>query len=131
MCSVHRRSAESDKGDLDFDKINEDILVLIQKGMVKPSIGIAKKSVPMQIKEVSKHAENAMKDRKLTLLQAQSFIDTAEVMFDQGNRYMYLSRDGSSTLLVSKGKLLTVYGKEQFDPSIKSVLGVIDNANKG
>jgi len=63
----------------------------------------------------------------ITLEQAQSFIDTSEIMFDQGNRTMYLSRDGSATVIIENKRLISAYGSKYFDEAIKSILEVLNH----
>jgi hypothetical protein len=108
---------------MDYNRINTSIKALQSKGIVNPHFGTAKKSVPVQIESVSNHALK----HGITKEQAQNFIDTSEIMFDQGNRNMYLSRDGSATLIVENRRLISAYSKEEFDEATKSIWEVIDN----
>ena len=66
----------------DFIQVNIKINELIVKGIVNPHIGEAKPSVPIKIEGINAHART----HGITLEQAQSFVDTSEIMFDQGNR---------------------------------------------
>ena len=106
-----------------FETINNKISALIDKGIVNPNIGNAKKAIPVKIESVNEHART----HGITLEQAQYFIDTAEIMFDQGNRAMYLSKDGSATVIIENRRLISAYGKENFDNGIKAILEVIEN----
>lgn len=108
---------------IDFERINAEIRILQAKGIVNPHFGTAKKAVPVQIKSVADHAFR----HGISKEQAQGFIDTAEVMFNQGNRNMYLSRDGSATVIMESNRLISAYGKNEFDRAIKAVWKVIDN----
>ena len=56
------------------------------------------------------------------------FVDTSEIMFDQGNRTMYLSKDGSATVIIENRHLISAYSKEYFDPAIKAILEVLNHA---
>jgi len=107
----------------DFYTINQSIKNLIHKGIVNPHIGEAKLSVPVKIEGVNTHARM----HGITLEQAQSFVDTSVVMFEQGNRTMYLSRDGSATVIIENKRLISAYGREYFDDAIKTILEVIDS----
>ena len=107
----------------DFIKINAEILKLIEQGIINKYIGTACKSVPIVIEHVNKHAET----HGITLKQAQFFVDTSEVMFDQGNRTMYLSNDGSATVIIENKRLISAYGREHFTPGTMAILEVINN----
>jgi hypothetical protein len=107
----------------DFSKINAKVKELIEKGAVNPHVGEAKQVVPVKITGANDHARM----RGVTLEEAQSFVDTAEVMFDQKTRNMYLSRDGSATVLVENGRVISAYRRENFDPAIKAIFEVVDN----
>lgn len=58
------------------------------------------------------------------------FIDTSEVMFDQGNRNMYLSKDGSATVIMENKRLISAYGKKDFDEATKAVLEAINDEQR-
>ena len=107
----------------DFLIINNKIKDLIEKGVVNPNIGKAKKAIPVKIESVNEHART----HGITLEQAQYFVDSAEIMFDQGNRTMYLSKDGSATVIIEYKRLISAYGKENFDKGIIAILEVIEN----
>ena len=107
----------------DFNEINKRLKKLIYQGIVNPHIGEAKISLPVKIEGVNIHART----HGITLEQAQVFVDTSEVMFDQGSRTMYLSNDGSATVIIENKRLISAYGREHFDPAIKAILEVLDN----
>ena len=109
----------------DFNEINKRIKFLIHTGIVKSHIGQAKLSVPVKIISVNYHATR----RGISIEEAQKFIDNAEIMFDQGNRSMYLARDGSATVIIEDKRLISVYRKEDFDPAIMAILEVLNNVN--
>ena len=104
-------------------EINNKIKSLIYKGIVNPYIGEAKLSVPVKIEGINEHART----HGITIEQAQMFINTSEIMFDQGNRTMYLSQDGSATVIIENKRLISAYGREHFDPAIKAILEVFEN----
>jgi len=110
--------------DREFFEINLRIARLIDDGIVNPSIGKAKMAVAVIIESVSNHA----KKRGVSVEEAQYFIDTAKIMFGQGNRNMYLSQDGSATVLIESNRLISVYRREDFDKAILAILEVLDNA---
>ena len=106
----------------DFRMINLRIRDLISHGVVNPYIGEAVMSVPIKIEGVNAHART----HGISIEQAQSFIDTSEIMFIQGDRTMYLSKDGSATVIVENRRLISAYSRENFDPAIKAILEVLD-----
>jgi len=108
----------------DFPEINRRIKSLMKQGIVNPHIGEAKVSVPIKIEGINKHART----HGITLEQAQKYVDTSEIMFDQGNRTMYLSNDGSATVIIENRRLISAYSREHFDPGIKAILEVLNNA---
>ena len=110
--------------DIDYRKVNDEINSLILSGIVKPSIGNAKKAIPIKIESVNYHATR----RGISVEEAQGFVDNAEIMFDQANRYMYLAKDGSATVIIENKRLISVYRKKDFDPAIMAILEVLDNA---
>jgi len=108
---------------IDYDRFNNSVRELINDGIVTPHIGIAKKPVPAEIKSVNKHALK----HGVTKEQAQGFIDSAVVMFDQGSRSLYVSEDGNAVLLDQELRLISAYKKDEFDPGIKAILEVAKN----
>jgi hypothetical protein len=107
----------------DFIRINERIDELIFKGLVNAHIGKAKPSIPIKIEGVNAHART----HGITLEQAQSYVDMSEIMFDQDSRTMYLSNDGSATVLIENNRLISAYGRKDFDSAIMAILEVLDN----
>jgi len=108
---------------IDYEKLNDSVMRLIDDGIVTPHIGIAKKPVPTQIRAVNKHALK----HGVTKEQAQGFINSAVVMFDQGTRSLYVSEDGNAVLLDHEKRLISAYKKDEFDPGIKAILEVAKN----
>ena len=105
----------------DFQEINLSIKKLIEQGIVNPNIGEVSVSVPIIIESINKHART----HGITLEQAQKFVDTSEIMFIQGNRNMYLSKDGSATILIENNRLISAYGREHFHRGIIAILEVL------
>ena len=122
MEKIKKRIKEKDLY-MDYNRINDRVKSLQDKGLVNPHFGTAKPSEPVQIESTANHAFR----HGITREQAQLFINTSEVMFDQGNRNMYLSKDGSATVIVEKKRLISAYGKEDFDNATKAVLEVIND----
>ena len=105
----------------DYVEINKQIKQLIESGMVNPSIGKAKEVIPVKIAYVNKHALK----HGVSLEDAQRYIDNAVVMFDQGNRSLYVSSEGNSVILDEEKRLISAYRKEEFDLGITSILEVL------
>jgi hypothetical protein len=108
---------------MDFEKLNDSVSKLIENGVVTPHIGIAMKPIPAEIKVVNKHALK----HGVTKEQAQGFIDSAIVMFDQGMRSLYVSEEGNAVLLDQEKRLISAYKKDEFDLGIKAILEVVKN----
>jgi len=111
------------QGNCDYDKINKDIKLLVQRGIVNPNIGKAKEPVPAQIADQNKHALK----HGVTLEEAQGFVDNAIVMFDQGNRSLYVSNEGNAVLLDENRFLISAYRRDKFDPGILAILEVMND----
>ena len=122
-CRVHGEKDVVNKLEKDFAEINKQIKELINKGVINPHIGEAKKAVPAKIESVNKHALK----HGVTLDDAQGFIDNAVVMFDQSNRFLFVSHDGNAVLLDKEKRLISAYRKAQFDVAIKAILEVLEN----
>ncbi|MDR0197715.1 MAG: hypothetical protein LBI36_05800 [Oscillospiraceae bacterium] len=110
---------------MNYAAVNNKINDLKSQGIVNPNIGEAKKAVPMKIASVNKHALK----HGVTKAQAQGYIDNAVVMFDQGNRSLYVSGDGNAVLLDEERRLISAYGKEKFGPEIHAILEVMKNGS--
>ena len=107
----------------DYGKINDRIRALVASGKIEAHIGTAKEPVPVKIESVNKHALK----HGVTREEAQGYIDNAEVMFDQGNRSLFVSREGNAVLLDNEKRLISAYSKNDFYPGIKAILEVLDN----
>ena len=108
---------------MDYKAINNRINELISQGIVNPHIGEAKEAAPVQIVSVNKHALK----HGVTLEDAQSYIDNAVVMFDQGDRSLYVSSEGNSVILDANKRLISAYAKADFYPGITAILEVVKN----
>ena len=109
--------------DMDYSAINSKINDLKSQGIVNPHIGEAKEAVPVKIASVNKHALK----HGVTQAEAQSYIDNAVVMFDQGDRSLYVSGEGNSVILDAEKRLISAYKKADFDPGINAILEVMKN----
>lgn len=68
------------------------------------------------------HADKRFEQRGVTLEDAQHYIDTAYICFQQSkDKVMYLSEDGVVVVLGNRG-LATVYPKSRFDETIQELL---------
>ena len=59
--------------------------------------------------------------------EAQGFIDSAVVMFDQVSRSLYVSGEGNSVILDADRRLISAYRRADFDLGINAILEVIQN----
>ena len=109
--------------DMDYTAINSKINDLKEQGIVNPHIGEAKEVVPVKIAAVNKHALK----HGVSQEEAQSFIDNAVVMFDQGSRSLYISNEGNSVILDAERRLISAYRRADFDPGINAILEVVRN----
>ena len=108
---------------LNIKEAEKRVNYLIDIGIVNPHIGIIKKSIPVTIEGINKHART----HGISIEQAQEYVNTSKIMFDQGNRTMYLSSDGSATIIIKNNRLISAYSREYFDPAIFAILEVINN----
>jgi hypothetical protein len=106
---------------IDYNKLNNSVRELIKLRMVNPNIGIAKQPVPVKIESSNYHSLK----HGVTQEEAQRYVDTSVVMFDQGNRSMFLSPDGSAAILDESRRLIMAYPSADFDPGIISILEAV------
>jgi hypothetical protein len=100
------------------------MLCVIVFNLINYNIGVAVEAVPIKIESMNAHATA----HGVTLEEAQKYIDTAKIMFEQKNhRNMYLSYDGSATILVENKRLISAYSRKDFDRSILMILEEITN----
>lgn len=111
------------EGEEYYTNIAKRIDALKRKGVINPSIGIPGKAIPVKISSVNYHALK----HGVTLKEAQQFIDNARIMFDQGNRNLYVSPDGNSVVLMENKRLIAAYRKDEFDDSTKAIVEAIYN----
>ena len=107
----------------DYFRLNGCISHLINEGIVKPNIGTAKRPIPVIVRDMNNHA----KKHGVTKEEAQSYINNAIVMFDQKDRTLYVSSDGNAVVLNKELRVISAYGKEKFDYSMKCILEVLKN----
>ena len=105
-------------------EFNKIIQSLKNQGIVSESIGIADFPIPMKIESINKHAAQRMKVRGISEKEAQSYIDNAMIMFNQGNntKRLYISNDGNSAILIEDGRLISAYSSQDFDDGIKQII---------
>ena len=115
--------------DKQFYEINKEIQELMKTGIVNPKMGTAVKPIPDKILSSGNHGNERMNERKITLTDAQSYIDNAVIMFkqDNGKRYFYLSEDGGAGIMVEQKELITAYPKIEFNSSTKKIMEVCNN----
>ena len=109
----------------DYNKLNDAVAGFIAQGILKKSIGTAVAPVPVEIAGMNNHAHK----HGITREQAQEFVNNAVVMFDQGNRSLFVSREGNAVILDANRNLISAYGKEKFDLGIRAILEVLNNGH--
>ena len=109
---------------VDYNKINEEIS---NNHIINDNIGIAEKPEPVDIKSYHKHALKRMEERHITKEDAQSFVDTSLIAFNQNTAEAYYSSSGVSVVRKSDSQLITTFGENDFDDSAKEIIKV---ANK-
>ena len=119
-CKMHDRNNSSDKN---YSIINAKVAELINKGIVSKNIGEAKKPVPVKIADVNRHALK----HGVSLKEAQEFVDNSVVMFDQGNRTLFISKEGNSVILDKEKRLISAYRRDDFNTGVLAILEVVDN----
>ena len=108
---------------MDYLAINKKLNDLKSRGVINPYIGEAKEALPVKIASVNRHALK----HGVTKEEAQSYIDNAIVMFDQGGRSLYVSEEGNSVILDADRRLISAYKKADFDFGINAILEVCKN----
>jgi len=108
--------------------INIKIKSLIDEGKVPESIGKACNPIACEIDDYDSHAIEKLKERGITLNDAQDYINNAVIMFEQdGSRNLYLSGDGGAVLISNSGRLITAYPKDKFKKHTQEILKVVLN----
>lgn len=111
---------DKNKGSSDEEKLN-----LITSKFSKYGTAILPKGV--KITHGGKHADKRLEKRGITVEDAQHYIDTAYICFQQSaDKVMYLSEDGVAVVL-GNGGLATAYPKSWFDETIQKLLKEVKN----
>lgn len=110
--------------EIDYNKINEEIR---NDPIISGDIGTAEKPVPVDIKSYHKHALKRMEERQITKENAQSYVDTSKIAFNQDTAEAYYSSSGVSVVRKSDSQLITTFSESDFDDSAKEIIRV---ANK-
>ena len=106
--------------------INNKIEVLINEEKIPEDIGKACNPVACEIDDYDSHAIEKLKERGITLVDAQEYINNAVIMFEQdGSRNLYLSEDGGAVLVSNFGILITAYPKDKFKKHTREILKVV------
>ena len=110
--------------EIDYNKINEEIK---NNPIISDDIGTAEKPVPVDIKSYRKHALERMEKRQITKENAQSYVDTSIIAFNQDTAEAYYSSSGVSVVRKSDSELITTFSECDFDDGAKEIIKV---ANK-
>lgn len=108
-------------GERYYTEIGKKVDALKEKGLLNEAFGIPTKAIPVKISSVNKHGLK----HGVTREEAQSFIDNARIMMNQGNRNLYISQDGNAAILTENKRLISAYKREDFDPGIKALMEAI------
>jgi hypothetical protein len=109
---------------IDYNKINEEIQY---NNLINSNIGVAEKPQHVNIESYHKHALKRMKERNITKEEAQNYIDTSLIAFNQNTAEAYYSPNGVSAVRKSNNELITTFRENDFDESTKEIIKV---ANK-
>lgn len=81
--------------------------------------------VPIKIIDPGKHGRKKMKERGVSLAEAQSYVDNALVMIQQTrDKFCFIAEDGTSVVL-EEGRLVTVIKKADYDSEMRQKVSVI------
>ena len=108
-------------------ELNSKVRSFQEQGIVSKNVGTLTSPIPMTIETISLHAEERLADHGITKEDAQSYIDNAMAMFEQGNgtRHLYISGDGNAAALVEGSELITAYPSDAFDYGIKCIIAEV------
>jgi hypothetical protein len=108
-------------------ELNNKVRSFKEQGIVSKNIGTLISPIPMTIETVSLHAKERLAAHGITKKDAQSYIDNAMAMFEQGKgtRYLYISGDGNAAALVEGSELITAYPSYAFDDGIKCLIAEV------
>ena len=115
-------------GENDLNSLAEDVNIKLSNAKRYPGLtkklkdlGLASPNdeamepVRIQIVDPGIHGREQLKNRGVTLDEAQSFVDNAFIMFKQSSdKYLFISDDGSS-VVIENGRLSTVYPRWKYD----------------
>lgn len=109
---------------VDYNKINEEIS---DNPNISNNIGVAEKPEPVTIQSYNKHALKRMEQRQITKENAQNFVDSSIIAFNQNTAEAFYSESGVSVIRKSDNQLITTFSENDFDDSAKEIIKV---ANK-
>jgi hypothetical protein len=117
-------------------KLGVSTTVLLEKlGVVSPKVtnllgqnfgklGTVVEKPAIKIENVNKHYVNQKITRDVSSNVVKNTIDNPKVVLEQANGYLYLT-DTTAVVISKTGKLITTYGKNNFDDSIINVLKAV------
>jgi hypothetical protein len=117
-------------------KLGVSTTVLLEKlGVVSPKVtnligqnfgklGTIVEKPAIKIENVNKHYVNQKITRDVSSNVVKNTIDNPKVVLEQANGYLYLT-DTTAVVISKAGKLITTYGKNNFDDSIINVLKAV------
>lgn len=124
----YKYKIDNPSSDKNYFKINNELSLLKEQGLINKEIGTAVKPEIISYKSIHKHALNRMKKRNVSEDEAKGYMYNARIMFKQsnGDKFAYYSNDGSSTIVKSEELMVTVFPKSWFDDGANKILEVLD-----
>ena len=106
---------------IDYNKINEEIS---NNSKINADIGIAEKPEPVDIQSYHKHALKRMEERNITKENAQNYVNSSIIAFNQKTAEAYYSTDGVSVIRKRDSKLITTFSENDFDDCANEIIKV-------
>jgi len=94
----------------DYSKHDERLQSFINDGFAPNLAGTVKMPTSVTVTGVGLHAQ----ERGITIAEAQTFVDNAVIMCDQGNVNLYISTNGNAAVIDVNGFAATAYRKDEF-----------------
>jgi len=117
---------------VDNDQINQTLPALVVEGKGSRSKGVHEgvgTAVPYEHRSatgVTVHAAEQLADRGITVEDAQMYVDTALVMFEQDrNSFLYISPHGAAVIGEPSGRFVTAWSSSVYREGYTQILEVI------
>lgn len=129
---LYKYKKEYPESDKTYYEINNEIIVLKEKGIVNKNIGTAVKPIPVDIVKIDAHAQKQMVERGITVNDAKSYVNNATVMFVQANKtkHAYYADDGAAVIILEGKILKTAFPSSHYDDGAKAIMEVVKKYGK-